>query len=47
MAHEYSKTVLFMARVITVGFKAIMSNKSIWNASVESGRSTKLYGVVS
>ena len=47
MACEYSKTVLFMARVITAGFEAITSNKSIWNGSVESGRSTKLYGVAS
>ena len=38
MAREYSKTVLFMVRVITVGFEAITSNKSIWNASVEPGR---------
>ena len=47
MVREYSKSVLLMAQVITVGFEAITSNKSIWNASVESGRSTKLYGVVS
>ena len=46
MALEDSKTVLFKVRVITPGLEAITSNKSISKASVESGRSTKLYGVV-
>ena len=38
MAREYSKTVLFMARVVTAGFEG---NKNIWNGSVEPGRSTR------
>ena len=42
MAHEDS---FILVRVITAEFEAIMNDKSVWNASVECGRSTKLHGV--